>query len=213
MNGCLLFCPQLCWWMLQCSITLCLCPDVLDQYAMASRLWLTGEYVGWQMVGLSYRGWAYADSRTGLDGFCSRASCGGRPVSRPKLGRYNERNEVLRLMEQLAIHHPHQNRGLLISPHRPIVLPLYHFSTLKETLFPPFSLPSPASVSLLLYTPYYHNVTHSAKRTRCSSEWAARNETHLAFKIAKQLQVTDEETNDFTFNWLSRVAWATNEQQ
>lgn len=145
MNGCLLFCPQLCWWMLHCAITLCLCPDVLDRYPMASRLWLTGECVGWQMVGSSYRGWAYADSRTGLDGSCSRASCGGRPVSRPKLGKYNERNEVLRLMEQLAIHHPHQNRGLHISPQS------FYLSTTSQPLRKHSFPPSPASVSLLLW--------------------------------------------------------------
>lgn len=156
MNSCLLFCPQLCWWMLCCAISLCLCPDVLDQYAMASRLWLTGDCVGWQMVGLSYRGWACVDSGTGLDESCSRASCGGGPFSRPRQESKGIMRETMcwdwrsSSLSTIPIKTHCSSSHLTLS----IFLPLWHLSTLNKTLFPSILFALLSAFSRIL-SPYY----------------------------------------------------------
>lgn len=156
MNSCLLFCPQLCWWMLCCAVSLCLCPDVLDQLEMASRLWLTGDCVGWQMVGWSYRGWACVDTGTGLDGSCSRASCGGGPVSRLRQESEGKMRETMCWDWQSSSPSTIPITMCCSSSHLTlsIFLPLLHLSTLNKTPFP--SILSALLSALSRILPPYH---------------------------------------------------------
>lgn len=200
MNSCLLFRPQLCWWMRCCALSLCLCPDVLDQFEMASRQRLTRDCAGWQMVVWSYRGWACVDTGTGLDGSCSRASCGGGPVSRLRQDTVGKMRETM-CWDWQSISPPTiaiTTLLLLTSPFQSFYLSYTSQPLTKH--FPPSILSILLSASSRILPPYhfslsglyYHKVTPSAQRACCCSKSAARNKTHLVFKIVKTLKETDK---------------------
>lgn len=151
------------------------------------------------MVVWSYRGWACVDAGTGLDGSCSRASCGGGPVSRPRQDTVGKVRETMAETDRASRRPPSPSQRAAAHLTLSIFLPLLHLSTLNKTLSPSIlSILLSASSRILppyhfsLSWLYYHKVAPSAQRACCCSKSAARNKTHLVFKIVKTLKETDE---------------------